>query len=395
MKRILALMSALAVSGLLLLVAGCSKNNPAAPNLAPELGQCRFTISAAEDVASGQVVLTKGQQRITLPITITGHSGTVFAESLEVGTWTIDVKLFNSVGDEIYSGQGSALVRKGLTTQVTIKVQPASGSLQITVEVPYDQPAVPYRIVYKDTAGRLMAINEDGSAPEPASGASWSMDGYYFDVRPTDNYILYSQSSALYQMRPDGTGATPVNVEGGFARYSQAGDRIVCFGSSARFTCNLTGGAKQTLNMSASVERQVVWTSDNRLLYTEWDNTAQQWKLYVMGSDGTNRQFIDTGALSVMVDDCSRDGVILFHDRSGGALYTLNLDGAGLHKLADAGELAVGLGSARFSADGQKIVCACMGAKVNQIWTLYRDGTGLAQVPDVLGTCAAFFYPAQ
>jgi hypothetical protein len=125
-----------AASVVAMMAAGCSRNNPVAPAAAPEQGKLMFAMDAADNIASGNVTITKGHITQVLPITITGHTGTVAFNGIQVGHWNIQVQLFDDDGVEIYSGTGDAVVHKDQTTTVTIQVNHNTGNLVIQVKVP-------------------------------------------------------------------------------------------------------------------------------------------------------------------------------------------------------------------------------------------------------------------
>ena len=134
MKKFALLLAVLAVPTIALI--SCSKNSPTAPSLAPDQGKMMFALDAADNIATGQVTVTKGALTHVLPITITDHSGTVTFAGIQVGHWDILVQLYDEGGAEIYTGTGEAIVTKDETTTVTIRVEHNTGTLIINVEVP-------------------------------------------------------------------------------------------------------------------------------------------------------------------------------------------------------------------------------------------------------------------
>jgi uncharacterized protein YcfL len=135
MKKIFSMISVLAL--MLAALSGCSKSNPVAPATASSSqGQMLFAMEAADNVVSGKVTITKGAVTQMLPISITNHSGTVSFNGIQVGTWQIQVQLFDAAGVEIYTGSGTALVTLNATTTVKIRVNHNTGNLQVIVEVP-------------------------------------------------------------------------------------------------------------------------------------------------------------------------------------------------------------------------------------------------------------------
>ncbi|MCD4813750.1 LamG domain-containing protein [bacterium] len=134
MRKILSIMTVIAISAFIAI--SCSQNNPIAPSTAPSQGKMMFALDAADNIATGQVTVTKGALTHVLPITIADHSGSVIFEPIQVGHWDILVQLYDVDGVEIYIGTGEAIVTKNNTTTVTIRVEHNTGNLEIIVEVP-------------------------------------------------------------------------------------------------------------------------------------------------------------------------------------------------------------------------------------------------------------------
>lgn len=136
MRKLVFLISVLSFVACVMNLAGCSKNGPLAPATAPSQGKMMFAMEAADNIASGNVTITKGADQHVLPITIVNHTGTVAFDGIQVGHWTIQANLFDADRNEIYSGSGDALVTKNQTTTAQIRVQQNTGNLQIIVQVP-------------------------------------------------------------------------------------------------------------------------------------------------------------------------------------------------------------------------------------------------------------------
>lgn len=128
--------SLIAISLSMMVIAGCGKNNPMAPaSPAAQPGKIVFAMDAADNIASGAVTITKGDLTQTAPITITNHLGSLTFNDIQAGSWNINVHLYDNAGVEIYSGTGSAMVKKNQTEKVLIHVNHNTGSLDISVEV--------------------------------------------------------------------------------------------------------------------------------------------------------------------------------------------------------------------------------------------------------------------
>jgi hypothetical protein len=136
MQKIVLKLLVLSISIAALMVGSCAKNNPVAPSQAPSQGKMSFALEAADNAVTGKVTIAKGALTEVLPISITNHAGTVMFSDIQVGTWQIQVQLFDAGGVEIYTGNGTALVTLATTTTVTIRVNHNTGHLQIIVNVP-------------------------------------------------------------------------------------------------------------------------------------------------------------------------------------------------------------------------------------------------------------------
>jgi hypothetical protein len=134
MKKILYLLFVLSIS--ILMAVSCSKKNPVAPSQAASQGKITFALNAADNITSGKVTITKDAITETQPIAISNHTGSVVFNSIQVGTWNLLVQLFDANGDEIYTGNGTALVELDATTEVNITVDHNTGTMQINVLVP-------------------------------------------------------------------------------------------------------------------------------------------------------------------------------------------------------------------------------------------------------------------
>jgi hypothetical protein len=158
-------------------LAGCGKSNPVAP-VTPnaEKGKIIFAMSAADNIVSGSVTITKDTLTQTSAITIANHTGTVVFNDIQVGTWSIQVRLFDKDGLEIYSGSGTAVVTKNQTTSVRIKVNHNTGNLEIIVDVPDDPEIGPG---FNWTVTATGTENYNYQAPITLSGSVTGSDGGY------------------------------------------------------------------------------------------------------------------------------------------------------------------------------------------------------------------------
>jgi len=120
----------------LVLLMGCSKNNPVSPSISTDSGKMMFALDAVGNIATGKVILTKGAITQFSPITISNYAGSVTFDSIQVGRWHILIQLFDADGAEIYTGESDAVVTQGQITTATIHVHPNTGHLRIDVEVP-------------------------------------------------------------------------------------------------------------------------------------------------------------------------------------------------------------------------------------------------------------------
>ncbi|MCD4813749.1 LamG domain-containing protein [bacterium] len=170
MKRLALLLAVLAVPAVMFI--SCSQNNPIAPNTAPSQGKMMFALDAADNIATGQVTVTKGALTHVLPITIADHSGSVIFEPIQVGHWDILVQLYDVDGVEIYTGTGEAIVTKDATTTVTIRVEHNTGTLIIQVEVP--------GLLLWNKLGSVTEVQNSESGPNGTITGSISYDSVQF-----------------------------------------------------------------------------------------------------------------------------------------------------------------------------------------------------------------------
>lgn len=89
-----------------------------------------------DNVASGTVTVTKDSETRTKAVSISGEQGIVKFFDMTPGTWVIDVRLYNSIGELLYSGSGSGEVIAGQTSVVSISMIPQEGNIRIIFSMP-------------------------------------------------------------------------------------------------------------------------------------------------------------------------------------------------------------------------------------------------------------------
>jgi hypothetical protein len=185
-------------------LSACTKNSPTAPNVpTQEMGKMSMGIDttgcAEQNLASGQVTISKGSLTQAQTITIIDHAGSVTFQNLQVGTWAIAVQLFDEAGAEIYSGSSEASVVKNQTTVAHIRVNHNTGRLIVVVEVPGERNPTPTATPIS-TQG-LVLWNKLGSTDE-ALHSAYGPNLFIYDINtgegPDNNPGVYARGIASF-----------------------------------------------------------------------------------------------------------------------------------------------------------------------------------------------------
>ena len=396
MKRIFCLLAILVLPAFIL--NSCSKNNPTAPKLMSEQGNLVFSLSSAENIASGKVTIKKGSLTRFLPITIENHTGTVQFDDLQVGIWSILIQLFDADGIEIYTGEGGAEVLVGATVTVTITVIENTGELEIIVNIPTPTPTpttAGYKIVYvSGSAGGydLYLINSDGTNQSAIAYHETPVYPYSFpnNYRGGDVLVFSDQPSHfdVWQIRLDGSELQRLNLRGVKPRWSWDGSKIASFifeyiYNSQDQICTYNSDGSNFIKLpptsNEGSDRNPCWTPDGRIIYNHYTQTGSA--IHIMDADGNNRRAITNYALKAQVTDCSRSYTILFTSGVHNNIYSIDVNGNNLTQLTARYSHTM---SAHFSADGQKIVYYSFDSQnqIHKIYMMDQNGSNKKYITD-------------
>ena len=378
MKKFALFLAILAVPAIALI--SCSKNSPTAPSLAPDQGKMMFALDAADNIATGQVTITKGALTHVLPITITDHSGTVTFAGIQVGHWNILVQLFDADGVEIYTGTGEAIVTKDATTTVTIRVEHNTGTLIINVEVPAS-----YQIVFASdrlpTGSEIFTIDSNGNNLVRLTNMPNSPKHSANNFRGGNIFVFCDRNTSdfweAWQMNLDGSNCHDVSQRWAERpRWSWDGSKIAAYHNSGTynvFVINPDGSNFVELTDNSHYDSSPCWTPDNRIL---WGHSGA---IFIMNADGSNKQAITDYSMNAVPSDCSYDYKILFYSDMDGdsEIYSINIDGTGLIQLTDNNSEDL---EAHYSADCQKIVFYSNRDGNWEIYIMSPDGSGQTNI---------------
>lgn len=383
----------IAVFAVFLFLAGCSKNNPTAPTTAKEQGKMLLALSASDEIASGQVTISKGSWAQTLPIAIANHTGSISFEGVQVGKWNIQVQLFDQTGAEIYSGSGEAMVTRNATTSVTIRVNHHTGNLEIKVEI--QDPSAVERIVFFDAGvPSISTINSDGTNRRDLTILSTDDCTGGTTYRGGNTLVFGIHSGNIDNMRVclmnlDGSNLRVIAEKILKPRWSWNGNKlggmITLSGSGelqyAMGVFNPDGSGLQILPLTqgAGSDYFLCWTPDNRILYIH-ERYYHSYAVYLTTMDGNTRtQITEYSDIWKGFNDCSPDfkTVGIIHDD----VYIMNLDGTGLRQLTTTGNND----TPAFNADGKNIVYFHFETRGTDLYTIRSDGTDSRRITNTPG----------
>jgi len=124
---------------LLVLIAGCGKNILKTKNDNPDYKTGQFCFSfnitnmPSEVTALNGYLSKAGEDTISFTFDIYTDSATALVEDIPVGTWSLNVRAFDSNSNLIYFGSANVTVVPGVTTPVSLHMNPSTGGLSITV----------------------------------------------------------------------------------------------------------------------------------------------------------------------------------------------------------------------------------------------------------------------
>ncbi len=100
-------------------------------------GASRAGARMLEDIATVTATLTRQSLTVSVSLVVDFAAGTATgaAEDLYPGEWTVQVDAVARDGTVIYTGQTTVMVVSGQTSQASLTLQPAPGSLDITMDI--------------------------------------------------------------------------------------------------------------------------------------------------------------------------------------------------------------------------------------------------------------------
>jgi len=383
------------------MLTGCTKNNPLAPQTDSKQGKMTFAIdisgTPADNIAMGRVTISKGSLTQAQEVAIANHSGTVTFSDVQAGKWMISIQLFDQDGTEIYSGSGEGIVAKNLTTVVSVQVSQNSGSLQITVEVPGGLtptptalPAHTHRIAYTRETGsyysdpmptEIWAVDTDGANAQlliASPSRSLNVLDYHAGRGEFLVQLVDVMSRQIWKMNAEGSLLKGLyyrsDVYLNNARWARDGSRLVVAQGLTLINpdLELNQGIMGQLGVNADVP---CWTPDNRIAYSYLNDGIH----LIDATTGNGLLIADSPSIRVL--DCANDGKLLIcrmlADYSG-QIGTANLDGTEQTLFPD----CTGIYLARFSPDGNEIayVQSTSGGQAD-ICIMKRDGSGRTRIP--------------
>lgn len=154
----------------------CANNlSPLASDLG-EKGGFLFKVNGipSDEVVSGVVTVSKGGLSEVENFTLVNGTASVPFDDLQVGRWQILVRLLDSEGFEIYTGEGSGVVSKNGTTHVAISAKQNTGTLVIDIGL---EAEIPDGLVFWNKLGSTEEIAQSliGPALQPI-GTSYSFE---------------------------------------------------------------------------------------------------------------------------------------------------------------------------------------------------------------------------
>jgi Tol biopolymer transport system component len=165
-------------------------------------------------------------------------------------------------------------------------------------------------------------------------------------------------------------------------------------GNNEIFVMNADGTGQVDITNNAAADNQPAWSPDGtEILFNREHKPSHLGRLFVVHPDGTGMTRISPFGLLIHEEDCagvpadwSPDGSqvtfaasLRSGEREGTAVFVMNSDGTGLHRVTPYGEN--GIAGATWSPDGTTIVfSAVFLTRHHLLWSVHPDGTGLSEL---------------
>lgn len=168
---------------------------------------------------------------------------------------------------------------------------------------------------------------------------SWSPDGSqiaFTRIYPAQNY-----RAEIWIMNADGDNQRSLGIEGGSAKWSPDGTRLVYHAMKNDnydiYTCSIDGTDEQQLTSTAPGELTPAWSPDGSQIATTVvtvvDNTFVH-QIYVMNSDGTSLRALTDSETGGAAPRWSPDGSLIAF-KSDGEVKIINADGTNVRRVTN------------------------------------------------------------
>jgi dipeptidyl aminopeptidase/acylaminoacyl peptidase len=163
---------------------------------------------------------------------------------------------------------------------------------------------------------------------------SWSPNGS--QIAFTRIYPSQNNRAEIWIMNADGSNQHWIGIEGGSAKWSPDGTRLIYHSIKSDnydvYTCNTAGTNEQQLTSTPDGEITPAWSPDGSQIAVTAVGDDFSHQVYVMNSDGTNLRPLTDGETGAAAPRWSPDGSLIAF-KSGGDIYVINTDGTNIRQV--------------------------------------------------------------